>query len=144
MLDRWIKCTGGDFRYIREVVDHDSEDTEEDMTHWFNVYDQFIDGYGLSKHYLKVLQTMKKLALLEVKYGLSVALNNPDRFLETLIEIEEQKLKSLMTDNGKGMSIEESLPSLSKSQGYPIRAHETTFIEYQNILDSYGRASKKK
>ena len=142
MLDSWIKCTNGDHRYVRNVVVRLSEQTDEDTENWHRIYNEFIERYGLSKHYLKLLATMRKLALLEIKYARSLAEKKPDRFLETLISIQEAALTELLKDNGRGMSVEQSLPVLSEKMGFPIRTHETTFIEYQNYLESYARSSK--
>jgi hypothetical protein len=145
MLDQWIECTKGNFKYIRlEVLDENEESTEEDAEHWFQVYDQYIKRFGLSKHYTKVLLCMKELALLELKFAKLMAEGRPDRFLETLIDVQKQKLNDLMSESTIGMSIEDTLPMLSKAQGYAIRPHETRFIEYQKILESHGRTSKKK
>lgn len=144
MLDHWIKCTSGDLRYSRNSVDKDSVQTDEDFENWCRVYDEYIACYDLSDHYKKILKVMKKLARLNNRYAKSILLKKPDRFLENLITIEESKLEGLMKDSGTGRSIEETLPDLSKFQGYPIRTHETTFIEYKNILESYVRSSKKK
>lgn len=142
MLDQWIKCTQGDVRYVRSQVDRDSEQTEEDMVQWFRIYDEYIEKHGLSKHYKNVLEAMKELALLEVRYAKLMAKGEPDRFLETLIDIAEQKLSDLLQDNGQGMSIEDSLPILEKFFGFQIHTHNTRFIKYQSYLEIYGRASK--
>lgn len=138
MLDHWIKCTSGDFRYSRKSVDLKTEQTDEDFENWCRIYDEYIDRFGLEKHYTKILKSMKKLAKLNVKYAKSLLSKKPDRFLENLINIEQAKLDALMQDNGNGMTVLQSLPKLSKLQGYPIRPHETTFIEYKNILAEYG------
>lgn len=138
MLDHWIKCTEGDLRYVRVKVDRQTDQTDEDFENWCRIYDEYIARYDLTDHYKKILNTMKKLAKLNIRYAKSLLNKKPDRFLENLIGIEEAKLEALMQDNGKGMSIRESLPKLSKLQGYPIRPHETTFIEYKNILAEYG------
>lgn len=87
---------------------------------------------------------MLKLAKLNNQYAKSILLKNPNRFLETLIMIEEAKLEGLMQDSGKGMSIEDTLPRLTEKYGVLFRVNEITFIEYKNFLEDYARSSKKK
>lgn len=133
-LDFWIYATGGDYRYSREFVEKDSEQTAEDVENWFRLYDQYIDKYGFSDKYKKTLKLMKKKALLDLKF-----VQTRDRFTLMLIEIEEKKILDLMKDNGKGMTVEASLIPLSKWFGSMLRARDLTVTEYNNLLEHYGR-----
>ena len=137
ILDNWIECTAGDHKYSRKHVDFESESTEDDTEQWYRIYDGYIEKYGLSDHYNRILKAMKKKALLEIKY-----VQTRDQFLITLIGIEEEKLKILFQSVGTGMSIEKSLIHLSRWCGYQIKSNQTTVVEYFNILAEYGRSSK--
>ena len=64
------------------------------------------------------------------------------RFILTFIEIEKEKIKNLMKDNGRGITVEASLIPLSKWFGSMIRAREITVVEYQNITEEYARSNK--
>jgi len=139
LLDSWIEATGGDYRHARKHVEKDSEETPEDVENWFRLYDQYIDKYGLSEKYARILKLMKKKALLDLKFA-----KTRDRFTQMLSEIEAEKIKNLMKDNGKGMSVEASLIPLSKSLGGGrlLKARELTVVEYQNLIEDYARSNK--
>lgn len=135
-LHNWIKCTEGDLRYSRKKVEKDTEETEQDNESWETIYDEYIEKYGLSELYKKVLELMRKKALLECEYVIT-----GDQFKVTQIAVLEEKLKSSLNNNGKGMSIEQSLIHLSKWLGYPINTYKTTVVEYFNILEQYGKGN---
>ena len=135
-LHNWIKCTEGDFRFVRKVVDLDTEETDQDAEKWAVVYDQYIDKYGLSEMYKKLLETMRKKALLELSF-----VKTRDRFKLTLISAQEEKLKGMLNNNGNGMTIEQALIHLSKWLGYRIDNRQTTVVEYFNLLAEYGKAN---
>ena len=62
-LFNWIKCTSNDLTYVRK----DKKGTEqEDIEAWERIYDSYIAEYGLNEVYKKLLNAMKKKALLEV------------------------------------------------------------------------------
>lgn len=84
-----------------------------------------------------MLKTMRKKALLQLKY-----VETWERFKLTEIDIETERLKNMLTNNGDGMTIEESLIHLSKWLGYRLNVKETTVVEYFNILKQYGKDHK--
>lgn len=137
MLNFWIEATSGDYRHARKFVQKDSKETPEDIENWFRLYDEYIKKYGLSEKYNRILKLMKKKALLDLKY-----IKTRDRFTLMLSEIEGEKIKDLMKDNGRGMTVESSLIPLSKWFGSMIRANEITVTEYQNLIEHYGRSNK--
>lgn len=133
----WMKCTDGHFGFIRkEPVDNDSIN-EQDLEAWYNVYDQYIQHYGLGSLYTKYLETLRKLALTQIEYVIS-----RDRFKLTKIEVEEAKLNKIMANKGQGISIDKSLIRLSKWMGFKLDLHTTTVKEYFNILEDYGKANQ--
>ena len=135
-LHNWIKCTDGDLRFVRKVVDLESEQTAQDVEQWQRVYDQYIEKYGLSELYQKLLETMRKKALIELDF-----VETRDRFKITEISILEEKLKNMVNNNGKGMSIDQSLVHLSKWLGYRVDIFKTTVAEYFTLLKEYGKAN---
>ncbi len=80
---------------------------------------------------------MRKKALIECDYVLT-----SDRFKLTLLDIEEAKLKSMIANNGAGITIEQSLVHLSKWVGSWINPKAITAAEYFNLMDEYGRITK--
>jgi hypothetical protein len=134
-LDNWIKCTDGDLRHMRKKVQKDSIKTEDDAEAWFIVYDDYIKRYGLSDMYLKLLNTMKKKARLELKYVMT-----RDPFKETEISVQEAKLRNMLNNNGSSMTIEQSLIHLARfMNGKFINKKEITVEQYFDLLKEYGK-----
>jgi hypothetical protein len=104
---------------------------------WQNLYDQYIKKYGLGKLYKRLLNVMKEKAVCELEF-----VSSRDRFKLTEIEIKEAELKSMIDNNGKGMTIEETLIYLGKWLGYRLNPKEINVVEYFTILDQYGKANK--
>lgn len=77
---------------------------------------------------------LQKKAELQVNYILT-----KDKFSLTLLEIEEQNLNIMLSNNGNGMTIDQTLVHLSKFVGYFIRAKDITTGEYFTLLEEYKR-----
>lgn len=118
-------------------LNKDKGNPHTDSLQWCKIYDSYIDDYGLSKQYLRLLETMRKKANIELDYT-----QKRDKFLLTLLEIEQQNLKMLLDNNGAGVSIEESLVHLSKFVGYWLRPKDITTREYFTLLNEVERINK--
>jgi hypothetical protein len=81
---------------------------------------------------------MKKKALYECDYTIT-----GDRFKLTLIEIEEEKLKIMLSNKGNAMSIEQSLIHLSKWLGSWVNKNEITVREYFNLVAEFEKYNKE-
>lgn len=137
-LYNWIKCTEGSLIYVNKVItDKDATPTQAQADQWNKIYDEYISKYGLGKMYLKLLETMRKKALLELEF-----IETRELFKLTEINIEEENLKNTLNNAGNGLSIEASLIHLSKWQGYHINTKKTTVTDYFNLLTEYGKANK--
>ena len=130
-----MKCTDGEVKYTRINLDYGDEKSDNEA--WFKIYDSYIDEFGLSKQYNKMLNTLKKKATLELDYTIK-----RDKFLLTLLEIEQQNLKLLLDNNGVGVTINESLVHLSKFVGYWLRPKDITTREYFTLLKEVERINK--
>jgi len=126
-LYNWDKCINGDVKYVRKDVQENT--LNEQM---FNdVYDDYLKKRGLDKTLNTIFKVMKKKAMLECDY-----LITRDRFLLTLIEVEEQKLEQLRKPQ-KGLSLETTLVYLSKWLGFRVNSKDITASEYYAYLDEY-------
>lgn len=135
-LFNWIKCNDGNLKYTR--IDPNEGDEKTDAEAWQVLYDQYIKRFGLGKLYKRLLNVMKEKAIYELEY-----VRTKDRFKLTEIEIKESELKSMIDNNGQGMTTEESLIYLGKWLGYRLNPKEINVIEYFTILDQYGKANQK-
>ncbi len=132
----WIKCTSNDLKFVRK----DKKGTEqEDIKAWERIYDSYIAEYGLNEVYKKLLNAMKKKALLEVDYILT-----RERFKLTEIEMQIANLDAMMMNGGNGMTIEQSLIHLSKWLGSWVNAKDISTKEYFNLMSEYGKENKRK
>jgi hypothetical protein len=137
-LDNWDKCNQGDFQFVRKT---DGKSTDEmDFEAWTKIHDQYISEFGLGKIYLKLLNAMKKRALLECDYIIK-----RDRFQLTKIEMEISNIENILANAGHGgMSIDQTLIHLSKWMGTWINKKNITTREYFNLLNEYGKANQIK
>ena len=134
-LFNWIRCNEGELKFTR--IDPNEGNSETDHEAWQRLYDQYIKRYGLGKLYKRLLNVMKEKAIYELEF-----VNTRDRFKLTEIEIKEAELKSMIDNNGQGMTIEETLIYLGRWLGYRLNPKEINVIEYFTILDQYGKANK--
>jgi hypothetical protein len=135
-LFNWIQCNNGKLELTRLNEDGTPE---MDVITWENIYNDYLKEFGLSETYKRMLNAMKKKAVLELDFVIT-----GDRFKLTEIEIEETRLKGMLENGGKGMTIEESLIYISKWLGTWLNTKQITVREYFNLLEQYGKANKSK
>lgn len=129
-----MQCNEGNYIFCRRNPNEGDEETDQEV--WQMLYDQYIKKYGLGKLYKRLLAVMKEKAVYELEF-----VDSRDRFKLTEIELKEIELKSMIDNNGKGMTIDESLIYLSKWLGYRLNPKEINVVEYFTILDQYGKAN---
>jgi hypothetical protein len=127
-LSKWIQCTDGDLTGCR-INGVGTPQMDELM--WEAIYDSYIREMGLDKMYAKLLEVMKKKAQIECDYVLT-----SDRFKLTLLELEEEKLKTMIksADSGKSGSINKSLVYVSKWVGSWLNPAQMSVKEYFVLL----------
>jgi hypothetical protein len=135
-LFNWIKCNEGKIEFTRIS---DEGKPEMDVVTWENIYNDYLKEFGLNETYKRMLNAMRKKAILELDFVLT-----GNRFKLTEIEIEETRLNSMLQNAGNGMTIEESLIYISKWLGTWLNAKNITVREYFNLLEQYGKANKSK
>ena len=135
-LSNWIKCTSNELSYVRKGKEGNEE---SDIEAWQKIYDSYILEYGLSDMYKKLLNAMKKKALLEVDFIIT-----RERFKLTEIEMQIANLDAMLMNKGSGITIEQSLIHLSKWMGSWINVKTITTREYFNLMEEYGKENKRK
>lgn len=134
-LYNWMKCQEGELIYVRRNPEGSMNPKDEEI--WFDLYDQYLKKYGHSKNYARLLEVIKKKALLECEFVIT-----REPFKITEISIQEQRLKDMIDTNGSGMSIEDSLIPLAKYMGFRLNPREIMTTEYYSILKRYGEENK--
>jgi hypothetical protein len=126
-LYNWDKCLAGEVRYVRLDCQEDTDNEKRFIT----VYDDYLKQRGLDKTTDLLFKAMKRKALLECDY-----LMTKDRFLLTMIELEEARITKMMQPV-KGVETQNVLVALSKWLGFRLNSKEITVSEYFAYLDEY-------
>lgn len=135
-LENWIRCNGGDQRFVRKNLNHG--DMKKDREVWERIFDSYLKEFGLNKKYQMMLKAIQKRALLELDFVLT-----RDRFKLTQIEMEIARMNSMVTNNNQGMTIERTLIHLSKWIGQWINTKSITTREYFNLLNEFEHTAHK-
>ena len=133
-LINWIKCGDGDLRWINK----DRISRKEDVENWEKIYNKYIEKYRISESLNDYLEDKKRLIVLRNKYVQSgePMLLNEIKMQE--IELEEKdRVMSMNT-----VTIENTLPILSKWLGITLRLNDLTIVEYKNYVLSYEQSNK--
>ncbi len=96
---------------------------------WAELYNQYIDKFGLSEEFLVDLDSQIELAQQKAEYII-----NGDRYLKTLIKIGEEKLKESRTGEVKPVELEILLAKMSKYYGFKLESKELTVTQYYSYL----------
>ena len=137
-LRSWIKIHDGDLRYMRRDLRIGNE--KYDIMTYDKLYSAYIEEMGLGKMYIKSLNLMKKIALLQCDYIIS-----GDRVKLTKAEMQMSRLKTMLAQNKSNdkISIEESLVHLSKWIGSYIDIDKITARKYLDMLRALDAENKK-
>ena len=134
-MHNFIKCQKGEYEFVRKSK---SGTDKLDESHWLEIYDQYIKQFGLGKLHTKLLETMRKKALLQCEF-----VEKRDRFKMTLIDMQIAKLNGMMSNAGSGITIEQTLIHLSKWMGQWIDIKKIKAKEYFNLVREYERFNKQ-
>ena len=136
-LDNWIKVLQkNDFSalHLQGKLTKDSEKAYE------LVYDEYLKSVGISKEYKKLLDLIKRRAILQFEYG--ITLNNIK--LNKIFEAESKIENFINTGSENDTTIEDVLVYLSKWAGYRINPKEILAREYYAMLKIYQKELDKK
>lgn len=121
----------GNLAYIKQLKNYrkikkDKSPTLQQL--WEDIYNEYIDEFGLSKQYVDLLERKKKLARLKNEFILT-----DNRSLLNFIKIEQMELDASF-DKSAGMSFESVVIGIEKIQKISIKTKEITVYEYNNYL----------
>lgn len=133
-LYNWIQCHNGKMEFARKGS---NGTPERDVEAWQNIYDDYIREFGLSEVQKKLFDAMKKRAILELDFVITL-----DRFKLTEIEIAIARMDAMLSNKGSGITIEQMLIYVSKWLGQWLNPRNITVKEYFNLIEQYGKANK--
>lgn len=131
-LYNWEKCQNGKLSY----VNFDAVPREDDALNWLNLYNQYLDRFGLGAEMEKYLQIKQYLTALRLAF-----VQSGDAFLLNQIAIEEINLKNADPSKHEGMSIDQCLYHLRKELGW-IDKKKITIVDFKISLSEYVRSNK--
>ena len=137
LLYNWQKCIESEYVYTRKKANADSVQNDYDAECWFKIYDTYLKRFGLSEVHKKYLELLKKKALLQLNY-----VETRDKFKLTQIEMQEVRLKNMLSNAGQGISIDTSIIILGKYMGFRVDPKVITANEYFLMLEEYGKGKK--
>ena len=125
----------GETRFIRKNVDVGNEIADSII--FDELFDQYIDDFGLSKIHTKLLDAQKKRAMLELDFILT-----KNRFKLTEIDMQIAKIENMLKNAGSGMTIEQSLIHISKWMNSWINAKSISTREFFVLTNEFERINK--
>lgn len=134
-LLNWEECEKGNVQFVNKH----RKSTKHDVNRWANLYNQYLDRFGLGHNFEEIIRLKRKLIRLRCAY-----IENGNKKLLNQIIVDEKKLLSLEGGAIDGLTIDETLIHLSKWLGYRIDKKVISIVEYKSLLDEYGRTHKKK
>lgn len=98
---------------------------------WQKLYNEFIERFGLSDEFLSDLQTEIKIANLQADLIIT-----KQKHLNTLIKIEQEKMRINNFEISEPADIESILAKMSKYYGFKLSSRELTTAEYYSYLNN--------
>ena len=122
----------GDYRLLlKDIITIDENDFEYLYECWQIIYNEYIEMFGLSDEFLDDLNNQIQLANYKAEFIIS-----GDRYLRTLIKIEEEKIEEDLKGTSKPMELEMLLAKMSKYYGFKLESKELTVTQYYSYLNS--------
>jgi len=104
---------------------------------WVSLYDEYLDHFGLSKSYLKILELQTKIAKLICQRW-----EKDDKTLVSIIQIEQSKLNDLNGKKEKSSTFEEDIAVIEKYRKIGLDAKTTSvkmFYTYIKLMEQDGK-----
>ena len=98
---------------------------------WQKLYNEFIERFGLSDEFLSDLQIEIKIANLQADLIIT-----KQKHLNTLIKIEQEKMRINNFEISEPADIESILAKMSKYYGFKLSSRELTTAEYYSYLNN--------
>jgi len=118
---------------LREPVKITNDIYDEILGFWEEMYNQYINKFGLSDEFIVDLRSQMRVAEMRADYIIT-----GQRHFLTLIKIEEEKERLHNLDVKEPQDLEIILAKISKYYGFKLSSKELTVTEYYSYLHSIG------
>lgn len=95
---------------------------------WHEIYNEYLDEFGLSKEYLDMLEHKKRIARMKNEF-----IQTDNRSLLNFIKIEEMELAATF-DKTEGLSFEQVVVGIERIQRQHIDVKKITVYQYNNYI----------
>lgn len=132
----WFKVNNGDMRFmlIKQTTKYDGKKARE---YFDKIYSEYIDVFGISESYLKVIELKKNISVLQIEKALT-----GDKILNNFIRIAQLELDDINSKTNKTNTNEVKV-HLEKYLGFRLNEKETSVKEYYTYLNVMANDSRK-
>lgn len=107
---------------------------------WDNLYDEYLEHFGLAKSHIRKMEIENKIAKLQIKRWL-----NNDKSLEAVIGIEHQRLNEVKDKKQKSSTFEEDVAVIEKYMSIGMDTEKVSvkmFYTYIKMMQKDGEKNK--
>lgn len=107
---------------------------------WEALYDQYLEHFGLAKEHMRKMELEDKIAKLTIDRWLK-----DEKSLETIIQIEKNKLNELTNKKQKSTSFEEDIAVIEKYMTFGLDTEKLSvkrFYTYIKLMKKDGEKNK--
>jgi hypothetical protein len=122
--------SSGDYRLLLKGITKEECDFERLYDYWKELYNEYIERFGLSESFLENLNLQIEIAKLKADL-----LITGKRHLRTIIKIKEEELNYGNTRVKKPLGLEELLARMSKFYSFKLESKELTVTQYYSYLN---------
>ncbi|MBK6836811.1 MAG: hypothetical protein IPG89_22150 [Bacteroidetes bacterium] len=132
----WFKVNNGDMRFmlIKQTAKYDGKKARE---YFDKIYSEYIDVFGISESYLKVIELKKQISVLNIEMAIT-----GDRILKNFIKMAQVELNQINSKTNKTNTNEVKV-HLEKYLGFRLNEKETSVKEYYTYLNVMANDSRK-
>lgn len=132
----WFKVNNGDMRFmlVKLSTKYDGVKARE---YFDKIYSEYIDVFGISESYLKVIELKKQISVLNIEMAIT-----GDRILKNFIKMAQIELNQINSKTNKTNTNEVKV-HLEKYLGFRLNEKETSVKEYYTYLNVMANDSRK-
>ena len=126
----------GNFNYLKVLHKYpkDEIDNSEYLSNsWDAIYQEYIDEFGFSEKFLKIIAKKKSIARHKNNY-----IQTGDRIILNFIGIEESELNS-MVDDKNGLEFGDMIAIFEERYRRDIDVRDITVYKYENYIRTLGK-----
>lgn len=138
----WVQIhKTGNLAYIKKLDSYRKLEKDNSLTLesiWLDIYDEYLEEFGISKSYKEILERKKNIAKLKNQFILT-----SDRSILNFIKIEELELEATF-DKTEVQGFESVVVGIEKIQRIKINPKTITVYEYNNYLRTLNEQNNGK